>query len=192
MIPIIVLTIADGDDREFMTDLYQDYYALMKKTAIRILNTQDEAEDIVNAACVKLIGKISVLRDMNCYALSSYIVLTVKRTAIDFIKHRDVVHKYTYMGGETDAKDMISDVKEGDVSVERFVVDGQFMKEAVEMLWELPEKELFLLQLKYVSQLSDKEIADILDIKPDSVRSYLARARKKALGLLKKGGIQGV
>ena len=41
------------------------------------------------------------------------------------------------------------------------------------------------MESKYILQLSDKEIAKELDLAPQSVRSFLTRARRKAYAILK-------
>lgn len=50
---------------------------------------------------------------------------------------------------------------------------------------KLPERDKALLESKYILQLSDKEIAKELDLAPQSVRSFLTRARRKAYAILK-------
>jgi len=50
----------------------------------------------------------------------------------------------------------------------------------------LPEKEMTLLQMKYVAEVPDEQIAKELGIKRASIRSYLTNARRHAREILKE------
>ena len=54
------------------------------------------------------------------------------------------------------------------------------------MISKLPEnyKQVFL--LKFSHELTDNEISEILDIKPDNVRKRISRVREKLKNILKK------
>ena len=60
MLPLILTTIENSDDRALMEELYLQYHQLMYAQALRILNNSDAAEDAVEA----LIKKIPLLRTM--------------------------------------------------------------------------------------------------------------------------------
>ncbi|MDR0292760.1 MAG: sigma-70 region 4 domain-containing protein [Oscillospiraceae bacterium] len=51
---------------------------------------------------------------------------------------------------------------------------------------KLPERERAVLVYKYVMDMTDNEIAALLDIQPQSVRQYLTRARRNAIMVLNK------
>lgn len=40
--------------------------------------------------------------------------------------------------------------------------------------------------MKYYEEMSDREIAPLIGVKPDAVRSYLMRARRKLGAILKE------
>ncbi|MDD4621440.1 MAG: sigma-70 region 4 domain-containing protein [Methanosarcina sp.] len=50
----------------------------------------------------------------------------------------------------------------------------------------LPPKQKYLLYFKYLLEMNDKDIAEILNISPDSVRQYLTRARRETKKLIDK------
>lgn len=191
MIPIVISSIANDSEREFMTRLYIDYYALMRKHAIGVLKASQDADDVINDACIKLIKKIKLLQTFESCTLAAYIVYTIRTVAIDFIKRRDVRSKHTYLGADDDALVEITNTTDG-IDMAQQIADSDAMDNAVSMLKQLPEKERKLLQYKYVLDMTDKEIASLMGIKPQSVRQYLTRARREALEVLKKGGIADV
>lgn len=51
---------------------------------------------------------------------------------------------------------------------------------------KLPAKHKYLLYLKYMLGMNDKDIAEILNIAPNSVRQYLTRARRETKKLIDK------
>lgn len=76
LLPLIIMAIENDDEREFMAELYINYYPIIKKTVFGIVNDYNMVEDVINDALVKLIGKISTLRGLKCYQLTTYIVYT--------------------------------------------------------------------------------------------------------------------
>jgi len=162
----------------------------MRRETYRLLNRTDVLDDIIQDACIKLIDKIPTLKILDCCRLHSYVVLTVRSVAINFIKRSDVRKKHTYLGAEDDMKDIISDSVTDDAeSVESTVIYREKIKELRKAMLLLPERDRLLLEYKYILNMNDTEIAAQINIKPSSVREYLTRARRKALAIMEEGGI---
>lgn len=183
MISIMIMTISDDDEREFMERLYINYYALMRKYAYEISQDAGQVDDIINDTCIKLINKISLLRTFNSCILTSYIVYTVRSVAIDFIKHRAIVSKWIFYGADDD---MIESIPDNNNTPEDILFSKENFDGLYEALDQLSERDRTILQFKYFFDMSDKEIAVVFDIKIDCVRGYLSRARKRAYKLLRK------
>ena len=82
LLPLVFLLAADEDDRAFMESAYTQYHRLMYAQAYRILNHSQAAEDAVSESLLALMKKIDLLRSLPCNKLRSYLVITVKHTAI--------------------------------------------------------------------------------------------------------------
>lgn len=188
MLPYAIMAIQNSNRRNFMTGLYIDYHALLRHKAFAILGSYQDAEDTVSAAFARLVGKVEFLEKMESCVLTAYVVSTVENVARNFIKHRGVVSKHAYLGSSDDALDAISKTDGGE-DIQRLIADRDAVSTALGHLGGLPEMDMRVLEYKYILQLSDKEIAALLDIKPQSVRQYLTRARRKAKELLKERGI---
>ena len=65
MIPIIILSIENEDDREFMSRLYLDYRKRMFAGILGYVSDRSAAEDVLHEAVVKLIGKVELLRTLD-------------------------------------------------------------------------------------------------------------------------------
>lgn len=65
---------------------------------------------------------------------------------------------------------------------------GRFYMERVDLLSrgleKLPQRDRDILMYRYILEMSDEEIAGLLNIKPGSVRMCLSRARKNAFAVL--------
>lgn len=81
MIPFVILTIEDDDDREFMTELYYKYERLMWSEIRKALKGHSEAEDVFQTSLVKLVQKVKVLRGLENRHRVNYIISTVKMQA---------------------------------------------------------------------------------------------------------------
>jgi RNA polymerase sigma-70 factor (ECF subfamily) len=190
MVPFAILSISDDNDRDFMKRLYISQYNIMRREAYRVLNRTDVLDDIIQDACLKLIDKIPTLKLLDCCRLHSYVVLTVRSVSINFAKRSDVQRKHTYLGAMDDMKDVISEsVADDGKSVESTIIYKEKIKQLREAMLLLPERDRQLLEYKYILNMNDAEIAGHFSIKPASVREYLTRARRKALKIMKEGGI---
>ena len=88
MIPIIILSIENEDDREFMSRLYLDYRKRMFAKILGYVSDQTAAEDVLHDAVVKLIGKVELLRTLDEKRLACYVTETAKNAAKDFLRRQ--------------------------------------------------------------------------------------------------------
>lgn len=183
---IVLFTAIAGlndDDRAFMLDLYKNYYSLARKTIFSITHENKDIEDLVNDSFIKLIGKIPLIRTLDCCKITSYVVYTIRSVAINYIKHKKVEHKHLYYSENSDLANgtfIFEDDSEARL-IRREEMD--LLRDAISML---PVKEKDLLYFKYILEMKDNDIAEILGIAPNSVRQYLTRARRNAKKLMEK------
>lgn len=173
----------DDDDRAFMLNLFKNYYSLARKTIFSIPRETKDIEDLINDSFVKLIDKIPLIRTLDCCKTTSYVVYTIRSVAINYIKHRKVENKHLYYSDDSDIAN--SPFIFEDDSDTRLIRKEEIdlLRDAISML---PEKEKDLLYFKYILEMKDDAIAEILGIAPGSVRQYLTRARRNAKKLMGK------
>jgi RNA polymerase sigma-70 factor, ECF subfamily len=179
----ILITQLNDDDRAFMLNLYKNYYNLARKTIYSITHDNQKIEDLINDAFVKLIEKISKIRTLDCCSLSVYVVYTVRSVSINHIKHKEVENKHMYYSENMDLAKDILDYE--DDTIEKLIRQEEIQLLNV-TLSKLPQNQRDLLYFKYILEMSDKQIAEILGIAPSSVRQYLTRARREAKRLIEK------
>ena len=176
MFPIAILGIENEDDRVFMEKLYIDHRQLMFKLAFSVLHDFQDTEDAINTACVSLINNISLLRGFDSCTLRSYIVSTIRNTALNIVNKRNRIRTRSVADPESSFATIVSDEPE----VDRRILQQSEIEGLKRALQKLPEREMSLLQMKYVMELPDDQIAKELGIKPASVRAYLTKARRLA------------
>lgn len=173
MIAFICSTIESPDDRAFMTALYQDYERLMFSTARAYTSHLSDQQDIVQDALEKLIKKISDIRAFPRCILASYIVSTIRNTAINHLKRQSRIHGKVCSLEEDAYFELEAPAPPPD--------DLLTLAESLAELWSgLSDEDRILLEGKYILDATDEELASQLTCKVSSIRMKLTRARRRA------------
>jgi RNA polymerase sigma-70 factor (ECF subfamily) len=91
---------------------------------------------------------------------------------------------------ETNFSDFFEDFEEtvvDDFDLDCMVEKLLCVEQLTNAILQLPEQDQFVLEAKYLQRWSDSEIAEVLGIKANTVRTRLFRAKKKALLILSRG-----
>lgn len=179
----LLITQLDDDDKAFMLDLYKNYYNLARKTIYSITHNNENIEDLIDDAFIKLIENISKIRTLDCCRTTSYVVYTFRSVAINYLKHNDVEKKHIYY---TENMNLTEDDLGSEDNIEERLVQQEELALLTIIFSKLPQSQKDLLYYKYILEMSDKDIAEILGIAPASVRQYLTRARRNAKRLIEK------
>lgn len=176
-------TTTPNQERAFIEQLYLKYHRLMYKTASTYVTDQSDIEDVLQDAVERLLARTPKLMRIPCCALPTYLIYTVRSTAINFQRHQSVVAKHTLP--------MVSDNE--NAHSQNYEDTPQQILEAKEHLqrigdvWnKLPDTDQELLYRKYVLEQTDTELAEIFHCKPGSIRVKLTRARRRASDLLNR------
>ena len=106
--PLVILAIENESDRDFMEQIYLQYYKLMYHTILQITDDPWLADDILQITLVKLIDHISTLRDLTSKKRLNYIITTVKNTTFTQLK-KDKLHPEIDIEEWATKNDFISD-----------------------------------------------------------------------------------
>ena len=82
---------------------------------------------------------------------------------------------------------MAKNIPSSEDDIETRIIHKEELKELGNAILKLTEQQKDVLYFKYILEMNDAEIAEILVIAPDSVRQYLTRARREAKELMEKG-----
>lgn len=170
------------DDAAFLEELYHAHYRLLYGQALNILRKRQDAEDVVQAAMLKLTQKVALLRALERNKLASYLVITVRNTAINLYRQQSKRRE-----------------READVPLDQVQDSLQHTPESVVLALDavsrirdalrlLPRREQDAMTLRYVQGLSDEEVADALGVRAASARGLLSRGRARLKDILQEGG----
>lgn len=182
MIPLVILKLENEDDRAYMTDLYQRHYALMLKTAWTFTHERADVEDIVSDSCASLIGRLDTIRAMEGSLLRTYIVRTVRNTAIDHCRKKQRTNARFIQMADNDME-----LFDSGESVEGSIMLMDELETVRRALLTLPELERDVLRLKCQQGLRDPQIAELTGVSESTVRRCLKRAREKLKTMVYRG-----
>ena len=174
-----MLAIESESDREFIEQLYAQNYAAMYQKARGILKTPQRAEDAVEAAMLKLIDRIGLLRGCNPPSLRSYLLACARNEAISQLRRDSKL----YPG---DAEEALRVLPDGGEAVDAKLLYQERVQALVKVLRRLPKRDCLALRMKYYENMSDAEIGAVLGVKAGSVRSLIGRVRKRAFEMLRE------
>lgn len=178
MYPVAIMMISDESDKEFMEQLYCKYYKMMFRMARSLSASHQDTEDIVADSIVSLIGKISVLRQLDCSVLEGYIISVVKNTS--FLHWRKLKGR-----NEVQLDDSIAETypDNAETPEENLLIECS-VRELTNCIGKLKEEDQILLRMRYFEKRSNKEIAAAFDIKESHVRTKLTRIRYRLHNML--------
>lgn len=173
MLLFIVENLENEDDKALILDIYEKYAPWMRSRAYKYTNDIEESNDLVHDCVINLIKHVDKLRTFNDSQLRAYIIITIDNTAKNHIKHSSKIYLFTEYE-ETFLKSI------PDESTTEDLVEKKLRYENILHNFEkLSERDQMLLMLKYDLDLSDGEIAQIIGINENSIRTTIQRSVKR-------------
>lgn len=164
MLQIYLSAVDSTEDKSLIEFLYTKYKQIMYKTAVSILHNKEDAEDAVHEAFLRVIKNISKFRKYSCNENVSYLVIIVRGIALNMLSAKN---KKVELSEDLPSSDDIEQTVENDITYEQVVKNIESLSPALKNI----------ATLMWVNQLSEKEIAQLLDININTVRSSVSRAR---------------
>jgi RNA polymerase sigma-70 factor (ECF subfamily) len=156
-------------------ELYQLYAKAMYNTCYRMMNSQTEAEDMLQEAFTEAFMKLHTFRYESTFG--AWLKRIVINKCINEIKRRKADLRF-----EDDMSMYDDRIDEDDVKVELKVGD---IKRAME---HLPEGSRVIFSLYLLEGYDHREIAQILNVSESNSKSQYMRAKRKVKEIL-EGGI---
>lgn len=180
ILPLLLLTIVDNNDRDFLESIYNNYNKLMYSEILKITGEIQATEDIMQECLIRLAEKIPLLQSLDNARRINYVITAARNTAKNYLRSKSGINFCSLDDETSNISNMVTDGS----SVEEDVILCYDM-EKFEAAWQkLDEASRMLLEGKYILKKDDSELAEFFGIKPASVRMMLTRARKKALRLM--------
>lgn len=155
------------EEKSKFEQIYLEYRNLMFYVSKGILHNQQDAEDAVQEAFLKIIKIIDQIEDPKCPKTKNLTVMIVERTAIDLWRRQKKLQRVSM---EED------DLELGSVKEIESVEHASTLALAMATL---PAKYREVLLLRYDNGFSEAEIANILSMSLANVHKTIQRAKKK-------------
>lgn len=172
-----LLSIADQSDHEKVEYVYHKYHQDMLRLATyrlrqrRSANCELDAEDIVQNAFVKIvrhIGKIDFSRsEQEVHGYIMTIVANEVKLFMDDVVYCESLEQYENLASDDDF-------------IEQICIHEKY-QEVVAAIVQLDERYSITLSLRYVDNMSVKDIAVLLGIEEKSVYTRIERGKRKLL-----------
>jgi RNA polymerase sigma-70 factor (ECF subfamily) len=174
--------VATPDRAAELTALVNEYSGTLYRVAFSISRNTAEAEDMVQETFLRVLrhrDRLPEIRDARVWLIriTWNLVLDRKRRQKTRPENEDI----TELARVLPAKEMRAD---------QAVIGAQRHARVLALIDELPAKERQALLLSALEELSNAEIASVLNITESSVRSRLFRARRDLAEKLRKEGFK--
>ena len=158
-----------GDSTAF-SYVFQKYYQALYQFAGRFVKDAQTAENIVQDVFVKLWTNRE-----NCLitsSLKSYLYAATRNTALNFLSHEKK---------QLSIEDLMSDRRDTTANPEERIIENEMIDGVHKAIEKLPEKCRYVYLMKRYDDLKYHEIAEILDISINTVKTQMKRALKSLL-----------
>ncbi len=167
-------TLESEDDRQLLTELVSRYESSMYNIAKYFVKSDVDAEDVVSESFLKILENFSKYKALPRNGREGWIVVIVKNTSLDLLRRSKRISWLEDQVEEPAVEtDMDSELAYADL---------------VDAIRSMPESYREIMELKYVLEWSNVEIAKHLGVSENVVGARLFRAREKLKQQLRQEG----
>ncbi len=162
-------------DQQAMGELYKRTYNNVYLTIKTMVKSQDTVLDILQDSYVKGFKKLSQLQDPNKFR--AWIKTIAHNTTVDYLRKTKPIMFSTM---STDDEEIIDFEDNRLENIPEIVVDQKETARLInEILETLNDEQRLVISMFYYQQMSIKEIAQIIDVSENTVKSRLSYGRKR-------------
>ena len=159
-------------DSEYFTELFTRYEKRMYSIAFRYTSSSELAEDAIQEAGLKIMQQLDRLRGFTADELERWLRILVKNTALNVLRRE---RKYIA-------------AQEPEEPIYDHIESQSGFNDLVSLIRSMPEGMRELLEMRFVLEYTNKEIAEYLGISENAVAARIHRARAKLIEVLRKEG----
>lgn len=170
---IYLLALVEGEEeRQRFTAIYHEYHIRMEEVALRILLEQKDAEDAVQNAWIQVIKHFHKIHEIPCEELPFWLISITKNEALMLLRKK----RRTVPLEDWDAVTAVDNNME--------------YRDLVELFARLPETYRATLEMKFLLQYTEREIAQHLGISETAVSTRVNRGRALLQEFVIREGLQ--
>ncbi len=170
-----------ASERQKFREIYENYRRLMYQVAYEILKNHEDAEEALQEAFFRISKNISKISDTFCPQTKNYVVIICKKVALSMLKKRRVQRM------ELDVE--IPDVPDFPTP-EAISEENEAVQIVLEEVLGLPDIYREVLYLSVVREMTQREIAETLGVKRETVKKRIQRGKNILRRQLGKRGVK--
>ena len=184
---------ARSKDQQALAEIYSQSCSAVYRVIRVLVKDEDTVNDLVQDTYVKAFSRLDQLQDEA--KLVPWLKMIANNTAKDWLKKCKPVY-FNELAGESDDTDDLSfeeniEDENIDLNPEMAMDRLEVSRLVMEILDQLPEDQRMVIGMFYYEEMSVKDIAEVLGVSDNTVKSRLNYGRKKikelVLDLEKKG-----
>ena len=160
--------------KEALSAMYEKHHRIIFAQLRGRVDGQD-TEDVLHSILDRMLRSMDRLNTMDEIRQAMYIRSIARNAAMDYLRAR--VRRRNHMADATD-EDM-ADLADSQPRVEDMVLTRDTLAQMRRLIAALPAPKRDLLEMKYVQEMDDGQIARTLGISRVNVRQRLSRIRKE-------------
>lgn len=168
---VVLIKRAQSGDITAFNRIFNKYKTFVDNILYGYIGDWDEARDITNIVFLKVYEKLSSFTTYDSFG--GWLRILTNRVAVDYLRSTKN-KKYTL--GEEDVR-LTSDISNEQSEDE--VVNRLTMQQIFEYLDTFPKDIKKIFELFYVDNMTVERISEVLNIPTGTIKSHLARTRKK-------------
>ena len=176
MLNLLLMTMPNLEDENKFSEVYNTYSKYVFGIASKFFSNNMDKEDAVYTSLFKISQNLDKIDDINSVQTKAFIAIITKNTCITIINKRKKIKEIPY--------ENINDFADDENLFEEVENKGVLLTTYCKCLKKLSQSQYELLYLRYVNDLSLKQIASILNIKENAVKQRLHTAKHKLCNLI--------
>lgn len=185
MLAIYVSMLEMEEEKIILEEFYRDNHDFLLNYANRLLNSRERAEDAVHEAFISMINNKDKYFKLSRIEFKKLATVIVRNKCVDIMRHDK-----NYVDLSDDDMENVLDSK--DIPIDSQIIwidDVERMKNCIGMLDEVSKQ---IIILKYVEEMSYKEISKMMNLSLHNVKIRIYRAKTKLYELMEGGEIHGI
>ena len=182
---VLIRKVLDGDQEAF-AELVALHEKQVYNLCLRMTGHPEDARDLAQEAFLKAWRGLRFYKFESSF--STWLYRLTSNVCIDFLRQQKRRGTGSLVVSDEEGEETELEVPDPDPLPEQQVIQQETQRVVASAMDELEEEFRLALTLRVVDELSYEEIGEILDLKPGTVKSRIARARIKLKKILTESG----
>ncbi|MFZ1235719.1 MAG: RNA polymerase sigma factor [Prevotella sp.] len=172
-----IISLFSKGDALAMDKLYDEYADYLAKVCSRYIQNQDDLHDVLQEAFIRIFTKIHTFEYRGRGSLKAWLTRVVINESLHFLRDNN---SNIFVDNDVDLPDITDDEPD---------IDSLSITQITDTILKLPPGYRAVFNLFAIEGKSHKEIAELLNIRPDTSASQFHKARNMLARMLKEQNI---